>query len=157
MTAVCLQFSNDKSRCRDPEIFEAQGEHQVISHHIVAYFVRGAANKLAPSVREMGLDAAQSFILPEHPAYFPGTQPDFLPVLPSATLEFCVSLWRRSGSHFLPTLPAAISHSQLSLFLENFYPVTAYFASLLLKSFPSFSSKAGPTNLWLQGHHPWLL
>lgn len=37
-----------------PKTFEAQGGHRVISHHIVTYFVREEADKLASSVREMG-------------------------------------------------------------------------------------------------------
>lgn len=47
-----------------PKIFEAQGEHRVISHHIVTYFVRGEADKLASSVREMGwMQLNHSFFL----------------------------------------------------------------------------------------------
>lgn len=112
---LCLQFSSEEKSPppEPPEIFEAQGEHTVIAHHLVACFVRGATDKLAPSAREMGwMQLNHSFIhsswasclVLRHP-------PAFLPALPSVTLEFCVSLWRISVSHFLPVLRAALSPS----------------------------------------------
>lgn len=75
-TPLCLWFSSEEKSMLPgpPEIFEAQGEHKVTSHHVVAYFVRGAADRWAPSVREMGwIQLNHSFIFPEHPAYCSGT------------------------------------------------------------------------------------
>lgn len=74
---------------------------------------------------------------------------------------FCVSLWRISVFHFLQALPAAVSPLPTltvpwKLLLRHFL-----LCQPSLETFPFFSSKAGPTALWLScsvtGRHPWLL
>lgn len=138
------------AEARLTEIFEAQGKHKVICHHVVAYLVRRATHKLAPSAREMGwmqlshLFSLSIQLIPQAPTCFP------------ACSSFCDAgiLFTFGEFQFLNSCELCLLlllHSQLSLFLESFYTCTCYFANLLLKPLLLFSIKAGPPALWLQG------
>lgn len=96
-----------------------------------------------------GLDAAQSLVLPVHPVHFSGTHLLCCLLFFLWHWGFCVSLWRISVSISCEPCLRLFLHSQLSVFLENCYPDTSYFARLLMKPLPSFSRKAGSTALWL--------
>lgn len=67
------------------EILETQGKHRVTSYHIVAFFfffkLRGAADKLAPSVGDVGW-MQLSHSLSRASCSFPRHPPAFLPALP---------------------------------------------------------------------------
>lgn len=138
-----------------PEIFEAQ-ENTELSLTTWQHILRGAADKLAPSVREMGwMQLSHSFspsirLTSQVSTCFPACSSlcDTRILFPFGEYQLLISCEPRL---------LLFLQSQLSLFLENFHPCTSYFASFLLKPLPSFSSKVGHAALWLQGHHPWLL
>ena len=125
------------------------GEHGVIAYHVGAFFVRGAVDKLAPSVREMGWMLLSHSFSQHVPAHFSGTH-----------LLFCllILLWRweilcfpleKISFHFLQTVPAAVPPLSVlnipwKLLPRHFLP-----CNLLLKPLPSFSRKAESTALGL--------
>lgn len=106
------------------------------------FFVRGASDKLAPSVREM--------------AWRPFKHSFSQSILLISQAPTCFSACSSSlgtGNFVLPVegcqFPFPARHTcccfstQLLLFPENFYPGSPYFAGLLWKPFPSFSGKTG--------------
>ena len=125
------------------------GKHGVIAYHVGAFFVRGAVDKSAPSVREMGwMLLSDSFsqcvlLISQAPTCFSACS-SFC-----GAGKFCVSLWRRSVSISCKLCLPLFLPFQFSTFLENFYADTSYLGTFFYKPLPSFSRKVESTALGL--------
>lgn len=112
--------------------------------------MRGAADKLAPSVGEM-VGCGSVIHSPRASCSFLRHPPAFLPTLPSVAVGILCFPWENISFSF-PTSPAYYyfstpnSHRSLKTSTQ---PAASYFARLLFKPFLFFSNKAGPIALWL--------
>jgi len=151
-----LVYSEEQSPLPGPP-----GEHGVIAYHVGTFFVRGAVDRLAPSVREMGwMLLSHSFsqhilLISQAPTCFSACS-SFC-----GAGKFCVSLWRRSVSISCKPCLQLFLPFQFSTFLENFYPGTSYLITFFWNPSLPFPGRLSPQPWgwapWLQGHHPWLL